>query len=171
MFGTSVTQDRILCMTTAHTPFHTMHGSRLPSVRQLSVFLDNRVGQLLRLTRLFEDKDIRILGLCVDDSVDYAVVRLIFDYPDEAITILRSAGFVVSVSEILTVSLPKGKNGLLAVWKCLLSCELNIGYCYPLLGSMLGPIIALSVEDMRIASDILIRHKFDVLGEEDLRNV
>jgi hypothetical protein len=158
-------------MTTAHTPFYTMHGARLPAVRQLSVFLDNRVGQLLRLTQLFEDQDIRILGLCVDDSVDYAVVRLIFDYPDEALKILRSAGFVVSLNEILTVALPKGKNGLLTVWKCLLSCELNIGYCYPLLANRLGPIIALSVEDLRVASDILIRHKFEVLGEEGLRNI
>jgi len=148
-----------------------MQGARLPSVRQLSVFLDNRVGQLLRLTQLFENRDIRILGLCVDDSVDYAVVRILFDAPDEAITILRSSGFVVSVSEIIAVALPPGKNGLLAVWKCLLSCELNIGYCYPLLAARLGPTIALSVDDLRIATDTLIRHKFEVLGEADLRNL
>jgi len=147
-----------------------MEGARLPAVRQLSVFLDNRVGQLLRLTQLFEGTNIRILGLCVDDSVDYAVVRLLFDYPDEAITTLRSAGFVVSTSEIIVVSLPPGKHGLLSVWKCLLSCELNIGYCYPLLGSRTGPAIALSVDDLRIAADTLIRHGFDVLGEEDLRS-
>jgi hypothetical protein len=145
-----------------------MEGARLPSVRQLSVFLDNRVGQLLRLAQLFQNKDIRILGLCVDDSVDYAVVRLLFNYPDQAVSILRSSGFVVSSAEIIVVSLPPGKHGLLSVWKCLLSCELNIGYCYPLLSCRAGPAIALSVDNLRIATDTLIRHGFEVLGEEDL---
>lgn len=157
-------------MAMAHEPYDTLEGAGLPGVRQLSVFLDNRVGQLLRLTQLFEGRDIRILGLCVDDSVDYAVVRMLFDHPDEAVNILRSAGFFVSVSEILVVALPPGKHSLLKVWKCLLSCELNIGYCYPLLPTPFGATIALSVDNLEIATDTLSRHKFQVLGEEELRN-
>jgi hypothetical protein len=46
-------------MTMARQPFETLEGHGTPTVRQLSVFLENRVGQLLRLTKLIEDKNIR----------------------------------------------------------------------------------------------------------------
>lgn len=137
-------------------------------VRQLSVFLDNRVGQLLRLAQIVEQKHIEILGLSVIDSVDCAVVRLLVDVPDVAKAELVAAGFAVSVAEIIVVRLPPGTRGLLAVWQCLLSSEINIAYCYPLLPASLGPTVALSVDSPDIAVDSLTRHKFEVLGEADL---
>jgi len=152
----------------AREPYETLEGQGLPTVRQLSVFLDNRLGQLLRLTQVIEQKDIKILALSVIDSVDYAVIRLIFDSPDAARAVLRQAGFAVSVSEVIVVRLPPGKRGLLTVWQCLLSSEVNIGYCYPLLPETLSPAIALSVDNLDIATDTLIRYKLDVLGEGDL---
>ena len=154
----------------AREPYETLEGQGLPAVRQLSVFLDNRLGQLLRLTQIIEQKDVKILGLSVSDSADYAVVRLIFDSPDEARAVLREAGFAVSVSEVIVVRLPPGKRGLLTVWQCLLSSEINIGYCYPLLPDALGAAIVLSADNLEIATDTLIRYKLDVLGESDLRS-
>jgi hypothetical protein len=152
----------------AREPYDTLEGQGLPTVRQLSVFLDNRLGQLLRLTQIIEQKDVKILGLSVSESVDCGIIRLIFDSPDEAREVLRQAGFAVSVSEVIVVRLPPGKRGLLTVWQCLLSSEVNVGYCYPLLPETLGSAIALSVDNFEIATDTLIRYKLDVLGEDDL---
>jgi len=157
-------------MAMAREPYETLERQGLPIVRQLSVFLDNRLGQLLRLTQIIEQKDVKILGLSVSDSVDYAVVRMIFDSPDVARAVLREAGFAVSVSEVIVVRLPPGKRGLLTVWQCLLSSEINIGYCYPLLPDALGGAIVLSADNLEIATDTLIRYKLDVLGESDLRS-
>lgn len=157
-------------MAMAREPYETLQGQGLPTVRQLAVFLDNRLGQLLRLTQIIEQTDVKILGLSVSDSVDYAVIRLISDSPDEAREVLREAGFAVSVSEVIIVRLPPGKRGLLTVWQSLLSSEINIGYCYALLPDAIGSAIAMSVDNLEIATDTLIRYKLDVLGESDLRN-
>ena len=138
------------------------------TVRQIAVFLDNRVGQLLRITQLFEAQDIRIHALSVVDASDCAIVRLLFDLPDEALKVLRDAGFAVSVSELVVVRLPQGKRGLLAVWSALLSSEINIGYAYPLLPTSVGPAIALHVDNIEIAIDTLMTKGFYVLGEPDL---
>lgn len=154
----------------AREPYETVQGQGLPAVRQLSVFLDNRLGQLLRLTQIIEQTDVRILGLSVSDSVDYAVIRLISDSPDAAREVLRTAGFAVSVSEVIVVRLPAGKRGLLTVWQSLLSSEINIGYCYPLLPDERGAAIVMSVDNLEIATDTLIRYKLDVLGESDLKS-
>ncbi len=147
----------------------TQEGQSLPGVRQLSIFLDNHVGQLLRLTQFIDSKDIKILGLSIVDAIDYAVVRLLCDSPDEAMTILREAGYAFTVSEVIVVALPPGKRGLLGIWQALLSAEVNVGCCYPLLPPKLGPVLAISVDNIEMASDALLRSHFDVLGEADLK--
>lgn len=156
-------------MSQAVRPIETQEGQSLPGVRQLSIFLDNHVGQLLRLTQFIDSKDIKILGLSIVDAIDYAVVRLLCDSPDEAMTILREAGYAFTVSEVIVVALPPGKRGLLGIWQALLSAEVNVGCCYPLLPPKLGPVLAISVDNIEMASDALLRSNFDVLGEADLK--
>jgi len=155
-------------MTRERPPYETLEGQGFPTVRQLSVFLDNRMGQLLRLAQLFENKDIRILAFTVIDSVDCSIVRILFDRTDEALTALRQSGFAVSVAEVLVVKLPHGKRGLMSICSSLLSSEINIAYTYPLLPTELGSAIALSVDNLEIAVDTLQQKKFEVLGEADL---
>jgi hypothetical protein len=150
-------------------PFETLEGHGAPTVRQLSVFLENRVGQLLRLTQLIEAEDIRILGFSVIDSADFAVVRLLLNSPDNAMKALRQAGFAVSVAELLVVRLPEDERGLLAILSALLSAEINIMYTYPLLPGRFGPAIAVALDSLEIACDILRNRKFTMLGESELQ--
>ncbi|GMU23066.1 MAG: amino acid-binding protein [Phycisphaerae bacterium] len=156
-------------MASERPPFETLEGQGFPTVRQLSVFLENRIGQLLRLTQAIESKDVRIVGLSIVDSVDFAVVRLMFDSPDDALEALEAEGFTVSVTELIVVVLPAGKRGLLTVWSALLSSEINVAYAYPLMPLPAGPAIALSVDNREIAVDTLQRQKFIVLSESDLK--
>ena len=65
-------------------PLETAEAHDYPTIRQQSVFIENRVGQLLRLTKLFDQTDIRILAVSVVYSVDCAIVRMILDDPDNA---------------------------------------------------------------------------------------
>ncbi len=148
--------------------FETMEGHAVPLVRQLSVFLENRPGQLLRLTQAFEDQDVKILGLSQMDVGDCAIVRLVFDKTDTALEVLHSAQFPVSVSEIIVVRLPPGKRAMMHIWAVLLMAEVNVGYTYPLLPMAGGSCMALSVDSVEIAVDTLIGRKFEVLGEADL---
>lgn len=157
-------------MTRARQPYETLEGEDFPTVRQLSVFLDNRLGQLLRLTQIIESTDIQILALSVLDSVEYAVVRLLFDRPDEALEALRNAGFAASVAELVVVKVPPGKRALLNVWSALLSSEVNISYAYSLLSGKFGSAVAIFVDNVEIAIDTLKQHKFEVLSEGDLHD-
>lgn len=156
-------------MSEIRQPFELLEGQGAPTVRQVSVFLENRVGQLLRLTQEIEERHVKILALVVIDSVDYAVVRLLFDSPDVAVPLLKKAGFAVSINEMMVVKLPPGERGLMAILAALLSAEVNIGYTYPLLTMKAGPAVALSVDNLEMAADTLRRHKFTVLGEAELQ--
>ena len=151
-------------------PFETAESSDYPTVRQISVFLENRCGQLLRLTKLFEETDIHILGLSIVHAVECAVARLLVDDPDTASKRLRDAGFAITESELLVVLLPPGSRGLLSICSALLRSEVSIDYLYPLLPHPHGqPAVALRVDDIDMAVASLKAAKFQVLDQSDLR--
>lgn len=150
----------------ATQPFETAEAHDWPTVRQQSVFVENRVGQLLTLARLFDRTEIRILAVSVVYSVDCAICRMIVDDPDTASDVLRNARFQVSEAELLVVSLPHGKRALLHTWAALLGGEINIHYTYPLLVHLRGS-AALAVLPDDIAGAVrLLREKNFVLLDQ-----
>jgi hypothetical protein len=150
-------------------PFQTAEGSDHPLCRQLSVFLENRVGQLLRIARLLEDEPVHILGLSVDASVDCAIVRLLVDDPDLAHQILSDARFALSESEVLVVPLPAGKRGILEICSALISAEVNINYVYTVwAGEERQPCLVIQVDDIQGAIPVLQTKKFGVLTQGEL---
>lgn len=150
-------------------PFETLEGQGFPTARQISVFIDDRVGQLLRLTQLFDRTDVRILGLMVVNSVDCAIVRMIVDDPDAASEILREHKFPVKETELLVVCLPHGKRALLELWSTVLSAEINVHYTYALLGLSHGrSTIAIHADNIAMAAEALLSRKFMVLDQADL---
>lgn len=141
----------------------------VPTVRQQSVFIENRVGQLMRLTRLFDQADIRILAVSVVYSVDCAICRMILDEPDRAYDVLSNSRFQVSEAELIVVSLPHGKRALLHTWAALLGGEINIHYTYPLLIQPRGSAaIAVLPDNIEQAVRVLREKGFDVLDQQDL---
>lgn len=150
-------------------PLETMEGQDWPTCRQLSVFLENRLGQLLRVTRLLEDEPISILGMAVDASVDCAVVRLLVNDPDAAVLALRDAGFAVSESELLVVELPPGKRGIMTLCTALITGEVNINYVYSVWAAGGGrPCLAVQVDDIPAAAHVLAKGKFIVVRQSEL---
>lgn len=150
-------------------PPDTEQGYSPPSVRQFSVFLDNRVGKLLELVQLFDDNpEVNLRAFSVLDSSDHAVVRLIFDNADAARHLMRRKQFVFSETDLLVVELGKSYT-LKQICMFLLGAELNIRFAYPVLQADDDrPTIALAVDDNTLAGQILRRKGFRLLGEEDL---
>ena len=149
-------------------PLETAEGSDHPCCRQLSVFLENRVGQLLRIARLLEDEPVHILGLSVDASVDCAIVRLLVDDPDLAHQILSDARFALSQSEVLVVPLPSEK-GILTVCSALIAGEVNINYVYTVWTTRdRQPCLAIQVDDIQNAIPVLRSKRFRILDQSEL---
>lgn len=150
-------------------PLETLEGQDFPTCRQLSVFLENRLGQLLRLTRLFETVPVHILGISVDPSGDCAIARMIVDHPDQASEMIREAGFACTESEILVVELPHGKRGMMTVCIALLTGEINVDYLYALLpGGNRGACLAIQVDNIPRAAEVLTAKRFHVLDQTEL---
>lgn len=140
-----------------------------PLVRQFSVFLENKCGRLLDLSRLFERSNIHILALSVVDTSDSAVIRLILDDPEKAVEVFQTERIPYSDTAVVVVEVARGPEGLTPMLKALMQAEINIYYVYSfLVRSNDRPILAFHVEDTELALEVFRRNGFTILGQMDI---
>jgi hypothetical protein len=152
------------------TDFATMRGRNFPALRQFTVFLENRVGQLLDLVRRFETSRVHIVGFSISDSSECAFVRLILSHPDQGREILDRAGLAVVETDVVGVELPSGEQPLVKVCKALLQVEANLIQAYSLLAQPHGvPAVVIRVENIDTAIETLTEKGFTLLTEGDLQ--
>ncbi|HYC76811.1 MAG TPA: acetolactate synthase [Planctomycetota bacterium] len=147
----------------------TERGYEDPSVRQLAVFLQNRVGQLREALKTLDGAGVCVQALAITDSADFAVLRLVVDRTEAAARALTEAGFVSTEVQALAVEIPEDPNGLLSVCRALIQGEININYCFPMLSRPRGrACVVIHVDSRSTAADILRRNGFGLLDEADL---
>jgi hypothetical protein len=153
----------------AGTDYATMRGRDYPAIRQFTVFLENRVGQLLEVVRRFEGSRVRIVALSIVDSTECAVVRFLLSHPEQGREILERAGLAMIESDLIGVELPEGMQPLLQVCTALLQAEINIVQAYPLIVRPHGrPAVALMVDNIEQAQETLADRGFTMITEHDL---
>jgi hypothetical protein len=99
-------------------------------INQISVFLENRKGRLHDVCALLGAQKINIRALTVAETQDFGVLRLVVDRPQEALTLLKSSGFVASFSEIVAVEVDDKPGGLAYILKTLDAKKINVEYMY-----------------------------------------
>jgi len=150
--------------------FSTLRGRDYPSIRQFTVFLENRVGQLLEVVRRFEGSHVRIVALTISDSAECAVVRFLLSDPEQGRDVLERAGLAIIESDLIGVELPDSPQPLLQVCTALLQAEINISQVYPLLTRPRGcPVVALMVDNIDLANETLASKGFKTINEDDLK--
>lgn len=146
----------------------TARGHEEPFAVQFSIFLANRVGQLRELLSIFTRNEVHVVGLSIVDATDWAVVRVVFTEPDKARHILQTNSLPFTESEVLLVEVADG-DALGAVCAYLLGAELSVHFAFPLtIRSHDHPVMAFHVDDWVLATQVLIRHNYVLLGSEDL---
>ena len=102
------------------------------SVHQISVFLENRTGQLAEITRLLADNGVDIRALSIAETKDYGVLRLIVDDTDKAVEALLAQGNILSKTPVTVVCVPDAVGGLAPVLATLAEGHLDVEYMYSL---------------------------------------
>ena len=145
-------------------------GRDVPSVRQVSVFTENRVGALSALLSTFDTTKVRILALAVIQGFDCAIVRFVFNDTDAAAKELVESNYRFTICDLVAVEMPPGGDGLQKIAKALLGAEIDIHYCYALITSeKIRPSIVVHVDNPSLAATVLAEDNFYLLDESDLR--
>ena len=107
-------------------------------IQQLSVFLENRAGQLSEVTDLLARNNVDMQALNIAETSDYGVLRLIVDAPEKAEALLREHGFIVRQTPVVHAPVPNKPGGLNTVLRAIAEEGIDIEYMYSILGERNG---------------------------------
>lgn len=99
-------------------------------IRQISIFLENRPGQLSQICRDLANVNVNIATLSLADTSDFGIVRMIVDDHELARDMLTDCGHVVNVSKVVAVCVPDRPGGMADVMTVLDAAGVNITYSY-----------------------------------------
>ena len=108
------------------------------SVHQISVFLENRAGQLAAITKVLADNGIDLRAISIAETADYGILRMIVDNADKATGILLTNGYILSMTPVLVVGVSDQPGGLAPVLAVLAEGNIDIEYMYSLFTPEVG---------------------------------
>jgi len=142
------------------------------TVNQISVFCENRPGQLAKLTAYLSESEVNMRAFSVAETRDFGVVRMIVDDPYKAARALKDADYVVSVTPVLAIEIPDEPGGLLKVLNVLAGEGVNIAYTYAFLSKKKeSAYVIFRVDDNESVADILYRNDLHVIDQDSLMNL
>ena len=136
------------------------------SVKQISVFLENKPGTLCDLTGVLAESGIDMRAFSVAETSDFGIARIIVDDVYKTTTVLRDRGFVHSVTPVLAVAMSDTPGGLNGILQCLSAGSINVEYMYAFLGTTPGKAyMVFKVHDPAAATAALSRNGIRLLDE------
>ena len=108
------------------------------SVKQISIFLENKTGELSTVVSYLAEKCINLKALSIADTLDFGLVRIITDDPDKALDALHDGGYSVKATDVLAVTIDDRPGGLATVLSLLSRAGVAIEYTYAFLSNKPG---------------------------------
>ena len=102
------------------------------SIHQISVFLENRTGQLAEITRLLAESHVDIRAISIAETADYGLARMIVDDAQKASNILLQHGDILSMTPVYAVEVPDQPGGLAELLALLAENNIDVEYMYSL---------------------------------------
>jgi hypothetical protein len=150
----------------------TARGRDYPTIKQFTVFLENRVGQLLEVIRRFRGSNVRVVALNIIDSTECSIVRLVLSRPEQGRELLERAGLALIESDLIALQLPDDPQPLLLVCHALLQAEVNLVQTYPLMVRAGGRMaMALMVDNIELAQQTLAAQGMHMITECELQDM
>ena len=100
------------------------------SVKQISVFLENKPGMLNQLTAELARSGIDMRALSLAETKDFGIARIIADDTLKAMNALKDAGFVASLTPVLAFEIPNETGGLNRLLQTITDANVNVEYMY-----------------------------------------
>ena len=102
------------------------------SIHQISVFLENRVGQLAEITDLLAKAHVDIRAISIAETSDYGLARMIVNDAQKASSILLEHGDILSMTPVWAVEVPDRPAGLAELLAVLAENHVDVEYMYSL---------------------------------------
>lgn len=138
------------------------------TIRQLSVFLENKTGYLNEMLAILAKNSINIVALTVADTSDYGIVRMIVSDPQLALDKLREGRFTVRIHDILSLEMDAAPGSLARILDLFNEQDIAIEYVYAFsFGSK--SILVFRTNNREKAVEVIKKNKLKSISEEELK--
>ena len=139
------------------------------NILQISVFLENRAGQLAEITKLLAQEGVDIRALSIAETSDYGLARMIVSNANQASSVLLHHGDILSMTPVYAVEVPDAPGGLAGLLALLAENDLDVEYMYSLFAHAEGKAcMVLKVTNEPKFLSVLGDNRIRVIGMEEL---
>lgn len=103
------------------------------SIKQISVFLENKPGTLDKLMAVMAGANIDLRALSLAETKDFGIARMIVDDAFGALNVLKEKDFIASLTPVLAFAVPDEPGGLSKLLTRFTAAGVNIEYMYAFL--------------------------------------
>lgn len=143
------------------------------SLKQISVFVENKPGKLHQLTEVLAKHNVDMRALSLAETTDFGIVRIIVNDVYAASTMLRDEGYIHNVSKVLGVAIPDEPGGLNTVLAILEEAQINVEYMYAFMGGkdVSHAYMIFRVEDNKAAVAVLGQKGIKCIDQDELAQI
>lgn len=135
-------------------------------IQQLSVFIDNQPGSLMKVTRILHEKGINLRAISTFDSPEFGILRMIVDRPEEALEALNAQHMMVRQGRVLAVELPDEPGSLNKMLEVMADGNISVNYIYSYISEVNhAPVMIFHTAYQEEARQLLNRHGFHVIDK------
>lgn len=142
------------------------------TVKQISVFLENKPGAMAKFTDVLSRNKIDMRALSLAEASDFGIARIIVDDVYNAMQVLKEEGYICSATNVLAVAISDEPGGLSNVIHCLGENGVNLEYMYAFTTRQKDlAYMILRVEDNEKAIQILTKTGVKLVAQDSLANL
>lgn len=140
------------------------------SVKQISIFLENKPGKMCEMTEVLAERGINMRGLSLAETDGFGIVRIIVDDVYEATTVLKDGGYINKLTSVVVAEIPDVPGGLNQILKVFAAEKINLEYMYALSTDSNSDkaYMVFRVDDHKSAQAALTRADIRVVSQEDI---
>lgn len=137
------------------------------TIRQLSVFIENRTGRINEVTRILAANGVNMTAFSLAESPEFGILRMIVSDVDLAMKVLKEAHFGVSVNNVICLTCTNEPGALATILEYLAKEDVFIEYMYAFSQGDTANIV-IRPTDIQRGVEILSHHECGILNSQSL---
>ena len=153
-----------------YSPFTVHRSLYIMLIKQLSIFLENKIGRFTEITNILGNAGINMTAFTVAENSDFGILRLIVSEPEKAKDILKEARFAVSVTDVVCLQCPNEPGALAKAMNIITAAGLFIEYMYAFsLGK--EALVVIRPDNLKKCIEVLTANKLELLAASELYRI
>ena len=142
------------------------------SLKQLTVFVENKQGALVAITDTLARHSVNIRALSIADTEEFGILRLIVNDNDTAIATLKEEGYLIKTTDVVGVKIGDEPGRLSTALQVLDENKINMEYLYAFMArTEKHAYVVLRVADNDAAEKVLQAADFKIITDADVEKL